>query len=217
MSKGFADAGFNVTGVDIDAQPSYPFAMRQADALEILADASFIKGFDAIHASPPCQAFTKLVNPATGRGTSPDLISAVRDALKATGKPYVIENVPQAPLINPVQLCGSSFGLRLRRHRKFEVNFPLVVPPCDHAWQNADPLYRNGKYHDWQWSGIVHSDFQTLDVIDGDLFRDAFEIDWMRVREMRQAIPPVFAEYIGNRLWRHLRDMEREPTSAVSS
>lgn len=217
MGKGYADAGFCVTGVDIEPQPSYPFYIRQADALEILADADFIKQYDAIHASPPCQPFTKLVNPETGRGSQPDMVDAVRDALKATGKPYVIENVPQAPLRNPVQLCGSSFGLRLRRHRKFEVNFPLVVPPCDHEWQNKDPLYRNGKYHDWQWSGIVHSDFQTLDVIDGDLFRDVFEIDWMRIREMRQAIPPVYAEYIGNRLWRHLRDAEREPTSAVGS
>lgn len=212
MSKGYTDAGFTVTGVDVLDQKSYPFEFVMADALDVLADKEFLAPFDAIHASPPCQAFTRLFNPQLGRAAHADLVEPVRDLLKLSGKPYVIENVPLAPLIAPVTLCGSSFGLRLRRHRLFEASFPLVAPPCDHAWQDSDSLYRNGHHDNWHWSGVIHGDFQVLDAINGDLYADAFEIDWMRTREMRQAIPPAYGQYVGARLSRHLDDVQRVPT-----
>src|SRR5450631_1407574 len=104
---GYHRAGFDVVGVDINPQPHYPFEFHQADALTYP-----LNGFDAIHASPPCQAHSKMGTRHPDR-TYPDLIPATRDRLVATGVPYIIENVEGAPLLNPTMLCGSSFGLPL--------------------------------------------------------------------------------------------------------
>ena len=124
-SKGYALAGFEVIGVDIRKQKRYPFQFIQADALEILADQKFLSTFDVITASPPCQthSITQHLRNAQGKTTDKvDLIPQTRSGLIASGKPYVIENVMGAPLINAVTLCGSSFGLKVRRHRQFESN-----------------------------------------------------------------------------------------------
>src|SRR5262245_32328515 len=128
---GYDRAGFQVVGVDIAPQPNYPFTFGEADALEylkwIVLPSLGARKFAAIHASPPCQRWsTKTRNPER----HPDLIEPVRVLLESTGLPYVIENVPDAPLRDPVQLCGSSFGLGVQRHRSFETNFPLLVPDC---------------------------------------------------------------------------------------
>jgi SAM-dependent methyltransferase len=116
-AKGYADAGFEVVGVDIEPQPNYPFEFVRADALTFPLD-----GFDAVHASAPCQAFTVYRNnSAHVRQDHPNLIPQTRERLIASGLPYVIENVPGAPLIDPIQLCGTSFPpLEVRRHRIFE-------------------------------------------------------------------------------------------------
>jgi DNA (cytosine-5)-methyltransferase 1 len=130
--EGYRRAGFNVVGVDIEPQPNYPFEFRQLNAL-IMLDVFLRDGnlpwdhFDAIHASPPCQGYLNLggVNRAQGRDYDhPDLIAEIRERLIATGLPYVIENVADArpQLRDPVRLCGSSFGLPIRRHRLFETN-----------------------------------------------------------------------------------------------
>jgi DNA (cytosine-5)-methyltransferase 1 len=108
---GYSLAGFNVVGVDIKPQPRYPFEFHQADAIEYVQ--AHGREFDAIHASPPCQAYS-MTQRIAGK-THPDLVGATRAALQATGKPYVIENVPGAPLVDPVLLVGSMFGLRTMR------------------------------------------------------------------------------------------------------
>src|SRR5574337_20985 len=113
-AMGYHRAGFDVVGVDINPQQRYPFEFHQADAMTF-----DLSGFDAIHASPPCQAYTVL----GGRedlSHYPDLVDAVRERLQASGKPWIIENVPGAPLRDPITLCGAMFGLRRYRHRLFE-------------------------------------------------------------------------------------------------
>src|SRR5690606_27390314 len=112
-----------VVGVDIKPQPNYPFEFIQADCLAL--DPDFVAGFDAIHASPPCQDYSSLKGlTAVKRGK---MIDRVRGFLEATGAPWVIENVAGSDLRNPTVLCGSSFGLGVWRHRKFETSFPIVL------------------------------------------------------------------------------------------
>jgi DNA (cytosine-5)-methyltransferase 1 len=195
---GYSRAGFEVVGVDIEPQPNYPFEFHQADALEFLAGGGMARA-DAAHASPPCHAYSTV----TGRNRSnrrryPDLVAETRDALIATGLPYVIENVVGAPLRNPVQLCGSSFGLDIRRHRLFETNWPLMGPPCAHAWQT--PRFRS---LDSRMDGPA-----TVVGVHGHLnYPGEFElrckamgIDWMTNAELTQAIPPAYTELIGHQL-----------------
>jgi DNA (cytosine-5)-methyltransferase 1 len=137
-SKGYADAGFEVTGVDIKKQKRYPYTFIQADCLDIMQDLDFLKSFDVITASPPCQTHsaTKHLRVAQGKNTDKvDLIPQTRDALIKSAKTYVIENVPGAPLIDPIQFCGSSFGLKVRRHRLFESNIKLIGSICNHKEQ----------------------------------------------------------------------------------
>ena len=121
-AKGYANAGFDVVGVDVEPQPHYPYEFHQSDALSFPFD-----GFDAIHASPPCQGYS--VTRAMHQGKQhPMLIESTRARLVSSGLPYVIENVPGAPLQNPVTLCGEMFGLRVIRHRLFESNFYIPQP-----------------------------------------------------------------------------------------
>ena len=137
-SVGYARAGFEVIGVDIKKQKRYPYQFIQADALDVLADKDFISQFDVIAASPPCQTHsaTKHLRNAQGKSTNKiDLIPQTREGLIASGKIYIIENVPGAPLIDPVVMCGSSFGLKVRRHRQFESNVKLTGLPCNHKLQ----------------------------------------------------------------------------------
>lgn len=193
-AKGYADAGFEVTGVDLAPQPNYPYAFIQADALDYLAEHG--EEFDAIHASPPCQAFTAYRRKGHGVGDGyADLIAATRNALRAVGRPYVIENVPGAPLENPVQLCGSSFGLDVRRHRSFEASVSLRVPPCDHGWQTPRfPAATNR----------APNSRRTVEVgvwrIPLEVQRKAMGIDWMERHELSQAIPPAYTAHVGHQL-----------------
>lgn len=120
-SVGYARAGFEVVGIDIAPQPNYPFAFVQGDALRPPVDLAV---FDVIHASPPCQAYTSMSNRWRGAGgladERPDLIDAAREVIRATGKPYVMENVRCSPLNNPIELTGEMFGLLVHRPRLFE-------------------------------------------------------------------------------------------------
>jgi len=137
-SMGYHRAGFEVVGVDIKKQKRYPFEFIQADVLEILDNQSFLNQFDVIAASPPCQthSITQHLRNAQGKSTNKvDLIPQTRAALQSWGGVYVIENVPGAPLINPIILCGSSFNLKVRRHRQFESNVQLTGLTCDHKTQ----------------------------------------------------------------------------------
>lgn len=185
--KGYADAGFDVTGVDIWHQPNYPFRFIQADAMEV--DPS---GFDAVHASPPCQGYSKLARMHPTRAAEyPRLIEPLRERLLAAGVPYVIENVEGAPLNDPVVLCGSQFGLGvergyLRRHRLFECSFQVMRLLCCHpANVPAVGVYGHGGH-----SG-KHRMLYKAEAA------EAMGIDWMTRDELTQAIPPAYTNYIG--------------------
>lgn len=197
-ARGYQQAGFHVTGVDINPQPRYAGdEFVQADALTFPLD-----GFAAIHASPPCQFATAYKRRHGHVRYSANLIPATRWRLQATGLPYVIENVSTArrELINPIQLCGSSFGLDVRRHRLFESNVAILAPPCNHTAQtprfppatNRANLRRTVEVGVWR--------------IPLDVQQQAMGIDWMTREELSQAIPPAYTELIGAQLIAHLMD-----------
>jgi len=198
---GYHRAGFDVVGVDIAPQSNYPFEFYHLDALYALANVEPLH-FDAIHASPPCQAFSAYRRKGHGVGDGyPDLIGQVRELLEATGLPYVIENVPGAPLREPVTYCGSSFGLDVRRHRGFESNLPLTPPPCDHASQVT-----RGK----RFPGATNRDGRyTVEVgvwrIPLATQKAAMGVDWdITLHELSEAVPPAYTEHIGHELRTHL-------------
>ena len=194
-SKGYQLAGFEVVGVDIKKQKRYPYEFIQADCLELMKDTEFLKSFDVIAASPPCQthSITQHLRNAQGRSTDKvDLIPQTRQALIASGKPYVIENVPGAPLIEPIQMCGSYFGLKVRRHRRFESNLPLVGSPCKHKEQGK-PVGVYGSMRD-----EIPKGGHTAKTIEEA--REAMGIDWMIWGELVEAIPPAYTHYIGQQI-----------------
>jgi DNA (cytosine-5)-methyltransferase 1 len=194
-SKGYADAGFEVVGIDIKKQKRYPYEFIQADCLEILQDLDYLRTFDAIAASPPCQTHsrTQHLRNAQGKGTDKvDLIPQTRAALIESGVPYVIENVPGAPLINPVQMCGSYFGLKVRRHRLFESNLKLIGSGCKHKEQGK-PIGIYGSMRD-EIPGGGHT-AKTIEQA-----REAMGIDWMIWGELVEAIPPRYTYEIGKQL-----------------
>lgn len=196
---GYARAGFEVVGVDIEPQPRYPFEHHVADAIEFCRDHGWM--FDAIHASPPCQAYSDLALRNGNASDWPRLVEPVRDILQSTGRPYVIENVEGAPLIDPIVLCGTQFpGLRVIRHRLFETNFPIDPLPCN----NQHPLvftYDKRKAH----YGKLDQNTSFVQVTGGGNCsvanaRDAMGIDWMTKKELNEAIPPAYTEYVGKYL-----------------
>lgn len=215
---GYYRAGFDVTGVDNRQMPRYRFEFIQADALEYLRQHA--SEYDCIHASPPCQAHSIMRKGRWQDRDHPDLIPVTRDLLVASGKPYVIENVVGAPLLNPFMLCGTMFGLRtscgsqLRRHRLFECPWIFdLLPPCSHNNGSAIGVYGGGQHPDRRRpatigvygsaggastrDGVAH--FGTSDR------RQAMGIDWMIGDELSQAIPPVYCEWIGERLIREVQ------------
>jgi DNA (cytosine-5)-methyltransferase 1 len=209
-TKGYQTAGFYVVGVDINPQPRYcGDEFVQHDALEVFADGALTDSFDAIHASPPCQRYS-VANNIHGRTDHPDLIAKTREALIATGLPYVIENVEGARrhMVDPVTICGLSVGMNVRRHRLFESNFPLMVPPCgDHSgdWLlvfGHTVLERSGQIDRNTPSGGPR--FRRRHV-GTDKGREAMGIDWMNRDELSEAIPPPYTELIGHQLMDYLR------------
>lgn len=190
--------GFRVVGVDIRPQPSYPYEFHREDALEFLR-LGLGAMVDAVHASPPCQAFTAYGrNAAHVRDDHPNLIPATRDALRDLGVPYVIENVVGAPLEEPLMLCGSSFGLDVRRHRLFECSFSVLVPPCDHSWQT--PRFPPASNRTNLRSTVEVGAWR----IPLDVQQRAMGIDWMDVPELSQAIPPAYTRCLGEQLIQHV-------------
>jgi DNA (cytosine-5)-methyltransferase 1 len=192
-AAGYARAGFQVIGVDKDPQPRFPYTFLQADALEFLA-AGGAQGFAFVHASPPCQAFSVLSRNLGYADRHPDLIEATRALLRATGLPYIIENVPGAPLVEPVMVCGSSLGLNLRRHRLFESNVPLMAPPCAHGWQTPRFTPASNRTN---LACVVNIYGAGSDVA---LWRETFDTPWMTRDEIAQAIPPAYTELLGGQV-----------------
>lgn len=197
VAMGLHRAGFDVVGVDLNPQPRFPFEFVQMSALDVTVD--YLRGFDLVWASPPCQAHTAM---KTMHNAKPheDLIAPTRDLLELANVPWVMENVEGAPLEEPVMLCGTMFGLgvddaELRRHRLFEASFSIPPLAC---WHGRKPstigIYgghvRNRKRREGSHARGV-ADFPP------DQGRRAMGIDWMTLTEMSEAIPPAYAEYIG--------------------
>ncbi len=130
-SRGLVNAGFTVMGVDLRPQPEYPFPFKLGDVLTMTP--AQLAAFDLVWASPPCQHFTAYKRRPGHVAPAENLIPQVREMLRASGVPYIIENVEGAPLENPRRLCGSMFGLDVQRHRGFETSFPLPEMTCDHS------------------------------------------------------------------------------------
>jgi DNA (cytosine-5)-methyltransferase 1 len=215
-AMGYHRSGFDVVGIDIYPQPRYPFAFTQADAIVILdrmlngwpfvandsMECYSLDDFAAIHASPPCQRYSQATN-MHDKTKHPDLIPQTRELLKETGLPYVIENVPGAPLLDPVLYCGSMFGLeRLRRHRLFETNWPLTGEQCDHTFQrdllsvtgHGEGGSHRGGTKRGPWWGQAER-------------RKAMGAEWMNRTELAESIPPVFTEHVGRQLLGHIQNV----------
>ena len=213
-SEGYRRAGFEMFGVDIVDQPLYPFWFHQGDAIKV-AEALvagygvkfthselgervlFASDLAAAHGSPPCQSFSAYRRRGAGVGDGYlNLIPETRELLAALNVPYVIENVPGSPLNDPIQLCGSSFKLDVRRHRLFESNVEIESKPCDHSWQtprfppatNRKNLRRTVEVGVWR--------------IPLDVQKKAMGIDWMTLPGLTESIPPAYSEHIGEQLAR---------------
>lgn len=212
-AMGYHCAGFDVVGVDHKPQPRYPFPFVLADALEYVREHG--REYDAIHASPPCQAYSDLKKMWNARA-HPDLLDPTRQTLKQTGLPYIIENVPGAPLSARLMLCGTMFalgcnGAELWRHRYFELTFDVgLVPPCHHYARGKVIGVYGGHGRDRRRVVGVYGNSGGKSVRDGtqqfsvEERRQAMGIDWMTGAELSQAIPPAYTEWVGRQLIRML-------------
>lgn len=218
-AKGYHDAGFDVVGIDIAPQPRYPYEFFQADAVELMedlidnrptgTDLPPLDSFDVIHASPPCQAYSRSRTRPRIRREHPRLIEPVRDLLLVTGMPYVIENVEGAPLHHPLMLCGGAFGLgarcadgrrrQLRRHRLFESSVAMMSPGCACNGTEKIGVYGNGG----GWANRADPDRAGYKGNRAEA-RAAMGIDWMSVRELSESIPPAYTRFIGEQVLAHI-------------
>jgi DNA (cytosine-5)-methyltransferase 1 len=192
---GYHRAGFEVVGVDYRPQPCYPFEFVQADAIDYP-----LGGFHAVHASPPCQAYSNVSN-RWGVGPEnrdhPDLVEVVRYKLRESGLPYVIENVPGAPIENPLRLHGGMFGLSIARPRLFESNLYLMRPFA------AVPKGGLGIYGELDGRRLSkHGQRAPKTLLEA---QEAMDMPWADWAGIRLAIPPAYTEHIGRQLMAHLR------------
>ncbi len=227
-SEGYARAGFDVVGVDINPQPNYPFEFHRNDALSILClmrpgsryVSKFIGSVDAIHTSPPCQAYCALKTMKNKR-EHPELIGTVRDALQYIGLPWVIENVFGAPLNHPLMLCGSHFGLvasdgyELRRHRYFETSWYLLSGfQCKHSGKTVG-VYGSKARDIAKEKRHYAKPKETRGapigvVLPHSTANEAMGIDWMKINELSEAIPPAYTEWLGKQLMKVLTTPQEE-------
>jgi DNA (cytosine-5)-methyltransferase 1 len=197
---GYAAAGFEVVGVDNRPMPRYPFEFVLADALDVLADRRFLARFDVVHASPPCQRWA-LASRYNGRDY-PDLIGPTRALLAGLAVPWVIENVPGAPLRPDFRLCGCMFGLdlpgvgQLRRERWFETSWGASGSEIPHRHRGPAISIAGHGTPQWMRARTGH--------IGVAAWRQVMRIDWMRREELTEAIPPPYTEHVGARLLEHM-------------
>lgn len=194
-SVGLYQAGFDVVGIDIEPQKNYLYVFHQSDALSL--PVSYLQMFDFIWASPPCQKYTPSAKQWRKEGkVYPDLIQATRELLKLAGRPYCIENVEDAPLINPVMLCGTMFGLKTYRHRIFETNFKVVQPAHQkHAHKNAK-MGRPPKENEY---------LQIVGHFSGvPMAREIMGLPHLNQYELAQAVPPAYSRYIAEQFLKHI-------------
>lgn len=184
---GYMRAGFDVVGVDKEPMPRYPGEFVQDDALTYLLN--HWHEFDAVHASPPCQFYAGVTKWRGNADDHPDLVVETIRMLDATGLPWVVENVPEAPVRRDYLLCGTQFGLRVKRHRAFQVGGwtqPYTLLPACNCYRNPEVL------------PFMHKGERA--------YADALGCGWMTNREGRQAIPPAFTEYIGTQLLEAIKE-----------
>jgi DNA (cytosine-5)-methyltransferase 1 len=190
-SHGYKLAGFDVTGVDIVDQPRHRGRFIKADAIEFVLEHHH--EFDVIHASPPCQAYSMASMQFRSAGKEyADLIEPTRDALRSISKPYVIENVPGSPLIDPIELCGSMFGMRTYRHRLFESNMTITAPP--HPPHDAPNAKMGRPPKDGEFIQYV-GHFPGVGLV-----QEMTGLHWLGQKELAQSIPPQYTNYIGRQL-----------------
>lgn len=189
-AAGYAAAGFEVVGVDNRWQPNYPYEFHKADAFEFLK--KHWEKFDAVHTSPPCQRYT-LSKTREARMAHPNYIPKLRRELNKTGLPWVIENVLGAPMLDPIELCGEMFGLRVIRHRLFETNWKIKQPI--HVKHHPDGV-KDGYYFTIAGHGNSTN----------KIWSKAIGIYWMNKLEMAQAIPPAYTKYLGKKLIKELNE-----------
>lgn len=203
---GYHRAGFDVVGVDIKPQPRFPFEFHQADAMTYP-----LEGFDAIHASPPCQAYSRLRHLPWLKGREyPELLAPTRERLQASGLPWVIENVEDAPMPYSIVLCGVMFGLPVYRHRRFGASFLMWQPEHQKHTQTLAAGRASMATRYRKTSGVTGI---SREICRGSLAGHAtgaketgrlMGIDWMRRDELTQAIPPAYTEWVGRQLLQHL-------------
>lgn len=181
-SAGYAQAGHDVTGVDISRQPNYPYRLIRADAISYAARHG--ESYDVIHASPPCQAYTALTGGRPNRDRYPDLIPGTRGVLNLIGTPWIMENVPGAIMRRDLVLCGSYFQLQVIRHRYFEMSGLQVIQPqhVDHPDDYISVYGSGGGY-----KGSL------------DDWRNAMQLHHaVTRRELANALPPAYTRYIAD-------------------
>lgn len=188
---GYELAGFDVTGVDNVPQPKYKGNFIQSDAILYLKEN--FQFYDVIHASPPCQKYSMASMQFRIKGKEyVDLISITRKELISTRKPYIMENVPGSPLINPILLCGSMFDMATYRHRLFESNMPLIAPiHFKHIHLNTKmgrPIKENEfVQYVGHFSGVKEVQEMT-------------GLHWLGQSELAQSIPPKYTKYLGEQV-----------------
>jgi len=207
-SMGYHRAGFEVTGVDIKDQPSYPFKFIKGDVIEILKDKDFLNSFDVIHASPPCQGYSNATKPdsiyvhySQGKDT-PKLIEPVRNALINTGKYYIIENVAGAKeyLIEPFRLTGYMFNMPIERTRYFECNFP-VAELKNITKRGYSKKYAEDNGIDYRDMSVTGKSRRKGSI---DVWRKVMDMPWAgRGWELTEAIPPAYTKYIGEQILKY--------------
>lgn len=211
VAVGYHRSGFDIVGVDIAPQKNYPFEFIRADALEYVR--AHGHEYEAIHASPPCQAFSsaRFLPQKNGHRQHPELVEPTRNLLIASGKPWVIENVVGSPLCRPLLLCGSMFGLAVRRHRLFESSMILFAPGlCLHPTE--------AKYVAGRSRSSKRANRSTVVMVYGKggsrghigQWKAAMGIDWMTMGELSQAIPPAYTHHIGKQLYAYLEAARAE-------
>lgn len=202
-SAGYSRAGFQVRGFDRVHSKRYPFDFTHYDFNDF--DPADFADADAFHASPPCQRWSPASRASRSQHKHPDFLPLIREFLVSTGKPYVIENVPESPLAQNIKLCGSMFpGLRVRRHRVFELNFPIERLRCSHhRMVHVIRLFNN-------LTRRTDPRVNWLTIIGGGNYpvqegRSAMGVPWMTHRELSQSIPPAYTQYIGTWMFDYLR------------
>lgn len=216
-ARGYDRAGFDVYGVDIDAQPRYPYPFHRGDALEamrrLLAGEAIdfvhpdgtvewltLTDFDAIHASPPCTDHTTLKSRTADHGTG-WLLEATLELLPQVATTWVVENVMGADMPTDMVLCGSMFGLRVYRHRRFRIAGPTLLQLPPHPRHRVKTSTKKRR-RDWE-AGL---NISVTGDIGTSIGGPAMGIDWMTGDGLSQAIPPAYTEWVGRQLIAHLKE-----------